>query len=206
MTSPDYSYFQLNCPNCAETRGYINLHTLNLAVDLTHAQLRSVAGGGYHGRVKQLVICPVCDAYALMQEWVWSVPIYSSRDDCVVTVHDYANLDVSSLLSFGDVDFTPSALAGALEVHRCLMETHPSHEAKTLPALDRSLLKVAGFADTSFAQEEWDQRLDQLLASLNDSCKRAELDAAVRIILCQKPDNLPWKIIAPVLSDGGQTK
>lgn len=206
MTFPDLSYFELECPICSETRSFINIHTLNLAVDLTQAHLRSVAGGGYHGRVKQLVICPVCDAYALMQEWQWGVPFYSSRDDSVVTVHDYASVGVSSLLSFGDVDFTPLALAGALEIHGRQMEAHHSHEPKIRPALDRSLLKVAGIADTTFAQEEWDQRLDKLLAGLNDSRTRTELDAAVRIILCQRPDDVPWRVIAPTPDVVGQIK
>lgn len=206
MTFPDISYFELECPICAETRSFVNIHTLNLALDLTQGHLRSVAGGGYHGRVRQLVICPVCDAYALMQEWQWSVPFYSSHDDCVATVHDYASVDVSSLLSFGDVDFTPLALAGALEIYSRQLEAHPSHEPKVRPALDRSLLKVAGIADTTFAQEEWDQRLDKLLAGLNNSRIRTELDAAVRIILCQRPDDLPWKVIAPTPGVVGQTE
>jgi hypothetical protein len=121
-------------------------------------------------------------------------------------VHDYASVDVSSLLSFGDVDFTPLALAGALEIHGRQMEAHPSHEAKASLALDRSLLKVAGIADTTFAQEEWDRRLDKLMAGLTDSRTRTELDAAVRIILCQRPDDVPWKVIPPILGVVGQTK
>jgi hypothetical protein len=195
VTSPDFSYFQLECPHCSETRSFIDIHTLDLAVDLTQAQLRSVAGGGYHGRVKQLVICPLCDAYALMQEWEWGVPFYSSHDDCVVTVHDYANVDASSILSFGDVEFTHLALVGALETYRLQLKAKSSYESEGDAALDRGLLKLAGIADISSAQEVWEQQLVQLLARSNDSVKLGELDAAVRIILRQKPEDLPWRAI-----------
>ncbi len=175
----DFSYVELECPICSETRSFINIHTLNLAVTLTKATLRSVTGGGYHHRVTHLMICPICDAYALMQEWTWSVPYYSNLNDCLTTVHDN---DVSDqLLSFGDVEFTPSAFAGALEIHRHYELTRRSSE---------NLNSVAGL----ISKDAWNLELRRLREIWSSPCSIEEMDGAIRILLCQKPASLPWKI------------
>ena len=171
---------RLVCRQCGEPASFIHVETFAIAMRSTRVKVRSdrLIRGVW------VCVCPECDIYALAQGSDRSVPFYSVRNEAVITIADYDRMDTVALLEFGNLPFTPRALASALVIGDQL----PRRNSIDLFVLDRRLLGPTGIPENEFARAEWLRQLYGVASKLSTQINAVELDAAIRRIVRQVPN------------------
>ncbi|WP_395643906.1 hypothetical protein [Rudaea sp.] len=172
------------CPTCLETRFIIHPHTLAFALRQTQANTRI----GITGR--RAAVCPKCDAYALMQEFTWGVPVYSPADRAVITIHDYCKVNDKLLLAFGKLPFSIQAIEGALQMRKLVRRGPLMFADDGVAPLERDLLGPTGIPDDDAADGIWLGELRRLSCGLMEKPALPLLDAAIRTVIEQVPSGV----------------